>query len=72
MIADGISGGMFVANPDRTTTPWVTCWYCDPDGLGTAELGARFEQLARTAPQLRRYVEMAEPDLLPADEGTQP
>jgi ATP-dependent helicase/nuclease subunit B len=63
-IVGGIHGGIFVANPDRSTTPWVTCAYCDPDGLGTAELGARFERLGRTAPELHAYVGMVEPDLL--------
>jgi hypothetical protein len=45
-ILDGIEAGIFVALPDSSQfrRTWVTCPYCDPDGLGTVERYAEFER----------------------------
>jgi ATP-dependent helicase/nuclease subunit B len=61
-IVDGIERGAFPARPDasRTGTPWVACPYCDPDGLGVADLRREWER-KRNHPAIAAYAEMAEP-----------
>ena len=60
-IVDGIERGAFPARPDASSTPWVTCPYCDPDGLGVAELRRDWER-KRHDPAIAAYAEMAEPE----------
>lgn len=46
-IAEGIRSGLFIARPEKSQfrlAGWVTCDYCDPDHLGTAELWNEFER----------------------------
>ncbi|CAN5565827.1 hypothetical protein BH10ACT2_BH10ACT2_05020 [soil metagenome] len=45
-IAQGIRSGLFVARPEKSQfrLSYVSCEYCDPDHLGTAELWAEFER----------------------------
>ncbi|MCE9621041.1 MAG: PD-(D/E)XK nuclease family protein [Actinomycetia bacterium] len=46
-IAQGIQSGLFIALPEKSQfrrPGYVTCEYCDPDHLGTAELWAEFER----------------------------
>lgn len=44
-IVDGIDAGWFAPNPpEPSTRPWPECPWCDPDGLGTAELRRRWER----------------------------
>jgi ATP-dependent helicase/nuclease subunit B len=59
-IVDGIERGAFPARPDASGTPWVTCPYCDPDGLGVADLRREWER-KRNHPAIAAYAEMAEP-----------
>ncbi|MGE3621350.1 MAG: PD-(D/E)XK nuclease family protein [Acidimicrobiia bacterium] len=60
-IVAGIEAGAFPARPTATSTsPWVECPACDPDGLGTADLRRAWDA-KRSAPELRRYVALAEP-----------
>jgi RecB family exonuclease len=59
-IVDGIERGAFPARPDASGTPWVTCPYCDPDGLGVADLRRDWER-KRNHPAVAAYAEMAEP-----------
>ncbi|HET6835859.1 MAG TPA: PD-(D/E)XK nuclease family protein [Acidimicrobiales bacterium] len=59
-IVDGIERGAFPARPDASGTPWVTCPYCDPDGLGAADLRRDWER-KRNHPAIAAYAEMAEP-----------
>ncbi len=59
-IVDGIERGAFPARPDPSGTPWVTCPYCDPDGLGVAGLRRDWER-KRNHPAIAAYAEMAEP-----------
>ena len=36
-VVAGIEAGVFPNTPQEPTfRPWVGCWYCEPDGLGTA------------------------------------
>jgi RecB family exonuclease len=64
-IVRGIERGVFPNHPTATsTTPWVECAYCDPDGLGVAELRRAFER-KKEDPAMREFVELIEP---PGDE----
>ena len=58
-IVDGIERGAFPARPDASGRPWVTCPYCDPDGLGVADLRRDWER-KRNHPAIAAYAEMAE------------
>jgi RecB family exonuclease len=60
--AAGIEGGLFPAHPEGGTgwLRFVSCWYCDPDGLGTSSARARWER-KRADPALAGYVALAEP-----------
>jgi RecB family exonuclease len=59
-IVEGIERGAFPARPDASGTPWVTCPYCDPDGLGVADLRREWER-KRGHPAIAAYAGMAEP-----------
>jgi ATP-dependent helicase/nuclease subunit B len=59
-IVEGIERGAFPARPDASGTPWVTCPYCDPDGLGVADLRRDWER-KRNHPAVAAYAGMAEP-----------
>jgi len=45
-IVDGIRSGVFVARPEKSQfrLSFVSCEYCDPDHLGTAERWTQFER----------------------------
>jgi hypothetical protein len=64
-IADNIEAGVFPQHPDAQDRggAYVSCPYCDPDGLGTRAERRRFEVLA-SEPALADYVALAEPELL--------
>ncbi len=63
IIADGIAGGVFPANvpEDRPWSSFVACPYCDPDGLGAKERRVQWQR-KKTAPELREYLALTEPD----------
>jgi hypothetical protein len=64
-IVRGIERGVFPNHPTAwSTTPRVECAYCDPDGLGVAELRRAFER-KKEDPAMRGFVELIEP---PEDE----
>lgn len=71
-IVAGIEAGLFPARPTAgSTNPWVDCWYCDPDGLGAADLRRQWEA-KRADPAVLPYTLLAEPDALApaaADDG---
>jgi RecB family exonuclease len=61
VIVDGIAGGLFPAHPtDKTTQPFVDCWFCDPDGMGVADRRGDWER-KRDDPALAAYVQLVEP-----------
>ena len=61
VIVEGIEAGVFPAYPRATsTTPWVVCPYCDPDGLGVADLQRSWRRKAG-APALAGFRDLAEP-----------
>ncbi len=61
VVAQGIASGRFPARPDDTSSsPFVRCAACDPDGLGTAELAAAWRR-KRDDPALAGYAALVEP-----------
>lgn len=65
-IADGVAGGVFPARPAAEPAwGYVACRYCDPDGLGTAELRRSWER-KRSDPALAGYAGLCEPEALDA------
>jgi ATP-dependent helicase/nuclease subunit B len=61
-IVDGIEAGCFVANPPPPgPRPFVSCQYCDPDGLGTADRWRDWER-KYAAPELDGYRALLEGD----------
>jgi ATP-dependent helicase/nuclease subunit B len=61
-IVDGIERGAFPHHPDDQFRPWVVCPYCDPDGMGVAELRRQWER-KREDPAVAAYAALAEGDL---------
>ena len=65
LVVDGIDAGLFPRRPPDKPSygSHVQCVYCDPDGLGTAQLYRAWEHI-RTDPALRAYVQAVEPGVL--------
>ncbi|MFT7649902.1 MAG: ATP-dependent helicase/nuclease subunit B [Candidatus Poriferisodalaceae bacterium] len=62
LIINGINAGVFPHHPDpRETTMYVSCEYCDPDGLGTRDLRTNWMR-KRLDPAVIVYTELAEPE----------
>ncbi|MCU1371654.1 MAG: nuclease family protein [Ilumatobacteraceae bacterium] len=60
-IVDGIGSGLFPPHPSPpTTSPYVDCHACDPDGLGTTELLRHWDR-KHDDPLLAPYVALVEP-----------
>jgi len=56
----GIERGVFPPNPTAvSTSPWVDCPYCDPDGLGVADLRRQIER-KRDDPELSVFFDLTE------------
>jgi ATP-dependent helicase/DNAse subunit B len=71
LIARSIAGGVFPARAPATPDyRWVQCAFCNPDGLGHADVRARWEAM-RLVPELRRYTRLVEPEALLVDDGGQ-
>jgi hypothetical protein len=70
-IVAGIERGLFPPHPgEPTTSPWVDCPYCDPDGLGVAELRRHWDRKVDD-PAMAPYLHLIDPD--PTDpESTEP
>jgi len=65
VIADSIASGLFPARaPAEPDHGWVVCPYCNPDGLGHADVRKRWETM-RSAPELCQYAELVEPEAMP-------
>ncbi|MFK5634042.1 PD-(D/E)XK nuclease family protein [Ornithinimicrobium sp. LYQ103] len=64
VLVDGITRGSFPQRaPETADYMYVTCWACNPDGLGHAAIRERWE-LLRATPELRDYTGLVEPDAL--------
>jgi hypothetical protein len=61
VIVGGIESGVFPAYPRATSTsPWVVCPYCDPDGLGVADLQRSWNRKSG-APALAAFRDLVDP-----------
>ncbi|HEY3942896.1 MAG TPA: PD-(D/E)XK nuclease family protein [Acidimicrobiales bacterium] len=68
-VVRGIEQGVFPSHPSASsTTPWIECPYCDPDGLGVVELRDQFERKAADR-SMAPFVELIGS---PADEPAEP
>jgi RecB family exonuclease len=59
-IVAGIESGTFPAHPIESWGPFVPCGYCDPDGLGVAEMLRAWEAM-RDDPAVARYADLVDP-----------
>jgi ATP-dependent helicase/nuclease subunit B len=58
----GIEAGCFPSYPSKNeATPWVECAFCDPDGMGVAELRRQFNR-KQVDPAMRPFVGFVIPD----------
>jgi RecB family exonuclease len=69
IIVAGIEAGLFPSRPEDSGFGWVSCEYCDPDGLGVSELRRDWER-KRHDPLLVPYATLAEPLTDPPDPGS--
>ncbi len=62
-VVDGIAGGLFPANvpEDQPWASFVSCPYCDPDGLGGKDRRVQWQR-KKFAPELTAYLALTEPD----------
>jgi ATP-dependent helicase/nuclease subunit B len=66
VIVSSIAAGMFPPRPpDKPDYGYVSCAYCNPDGVGYGEARTRWER-KRLAPALATYVGLVEPEALEA------
>jgi hypothetical protein len=67
-VVKGIEAGVFPHHPTASsTTPWVECAFCDPDGMGVAEERRQFER-KQADPAMATFVKLAQPLEEPAPE----
>jgi ATP-dependent helicase/nuclease subunit B len=60
-MVDAIEAGVFPPHPTATsTTPWVECPYCDPDGMGVTEL-RRLHERKQADPAIAPFVDLVSP-----------
>ena len=65
LIATSMANGLFPQRaPAEPDYRWVQCPYCNPDGLGHADVRRRWEAM-RLAPELRQYTGLVEPEAMP-------
>jgi ATP-dependent helicase/nuclease subunit B len=70
LITRSIGSGVFPARaPAEPDFRWVTCPYCNPDGLGHADARKRWES-KRLAPGLADFTRLVEPEALEGSRGT--
>jgi RecB family exonuclease len=63
-LVGSLASGLFPAKaPDGPEFGWVTCHYCNPDGLGHGEVRTRWER-KRLDPALERLVRLVDPTAL--------
>lgn len=72
-IVEGIEHGVFPNHPTAlSTSPFVECWFCDPDNLGVVDLRRGWTR-KRSDPALAAFADLAEPlpdpDAEPAPEA---
>lgn len=63
-VANGISQGVFPLRPEKPGwRQWISCRYCEPDGLGTRDQWNDWKR-KRLAPDLLSYLAILDPKLL--------
>jgi hypothetical protein len=68
-VVEGIEAGVFPAHPTASsTTPWVECAYCDPDGMGVTQLRRLIER-KRADPAMAAFVDFTFPSAGPEAES---
>jgi len=68
LIAKSISQGVFPQRaPSEPDFRWVQCPYCNPDGIGHADVRRRWETV-RLTPEVRQYTGLVEPGALPPED----
>jgi hypothetical protein len=61
MIVAGIEAGVFPHHPTAiSSTPWVECAFCDPDGLGVADLRRQLDR-KQIDPALAPFLDLVHP-----------
>ena len=61
-VVDGIGAGLFPMHPEEPGwKPWVSCRYCEPDGMGTKDQWRDWQRKQRD-PALATYLDLIEPD----------
>jgi ATP-dependent helicase/nuclease subunit B len=61
-IVHGIEHGVFPGRPTESSSdPFVRCWFCNPDGLGSRDRRREWEA-KRHDPALSAYANLAEPE----------
>ena len=61
-VVDGIGAGLFPLHPEEPGwKPWVSCRYCEPDGMGTKDQWRDWQRKQRD-PALATYLDLIEPD----------
>jgi hypothetical protein len=69
VMVSGIESGVFPNyTTEMSTSPMITCAYCDPDRLGVVEVRRRWQR-KRADPALRIFADLAEPPSEDDDEG---
>lgn len=70
LLVGSMAAGAFPQRaPEQPDFRWVRCAYCNPDGIGHAEVRERWEA-QRLVSELRDYTGLVEPDALPAQGET--
>jgi RecB family exonuclease len=68
-VVEGIEAGVFPAHPTASsTTPWVECAYCDPDGMGVTQLRRLIER-KQADPAMAPFVNFTLPAAAPAPDA---
>ncbi len=61
-VVDGVGAGLFPLHPEEPGwKPWVSCRYCEPDGMGTKDQWRDWQRKKRD-PALTTYLDLVEPD----------
>ena len=61
-VVDGIGAGLFPMHPEEPGwKPWVSCRYCEPDGMGTKDQWRDWQRKQRD-PALAVYLDLIAPD----------
>ena len=69
VLSESIAGGLFPAKaPDQPDYRFISCPYCNPDGVGHAEVRGRYER-KRHAPELSTLIGLIDPQGPPEDES---